>query len=105
MEKLDEMSGKSSKLISTENVRAYYFPNKLTFALFSVSSFVQIKQSQVKLVMQCSIPKSLVQSTGFDGVCLLGIKSIWCHFMESDKVKSVHTLKGKFQILLLILYL
>ena len=71
------MSEALSELIVHGKVSVYSFPNKLNFALFSVSAFVQIKRSQVKLVMQCSIPKSLVQFTSFHGVCLLGDKSIW----------------------------
>mgnify|MGYP004711374505 FL=1 len=89
VKKSEEMSEASSELIVHGKASVYSFPNELNFALFSVSAFVRIERSRVKLVMQCSIPKLLVQFTSFHGVCLLGDRSIWYHFMEQPE--SVRT--------------
>ena len=70
------------------------FANKLTCVLFSTSSFVQIKQSQVELVMACSIPKSLGHFASFHGVCLLGAKSLWYQSMEQSPFKPVRAMGG-----------
>lgn len=38
------------------------------FILFSASCFMQVKQGQVEVIMQCSIPKLFVKFTSFHGV-------------------------------------
>ena len=70
------------------------FANRLTCVLFSTSSFVQVTQSQVELIMACSIPKSLGHFASFHGIGLLGTKSLWYQFMEQCPFKSVRTIGG-----------
>ena len=45
--------------------------------------------------VQCSIPKSFVQFVSFYRVCLLGVRSIWCPFMESDDSKLFTSLEDQ----------
>ena len=63
--------------------------NRLTCVLFSISSFTQVKQREIELIIVCSIPKSIGEFHSFHGVCLLGIKSICYQFMELVEFKSV----------------
>ena len=80
MEKSDEMGGKKeekreSGLILSNPVKAYYFPNELTFALFSVSSFIQIRQREVELFLVRSIPKSIIGFASLQELNPVGIHS------------------------------
>ena len=77
-----------------ESEGTYCHSNNLNIALSSVPCFVQVKQSAIVLILQCSIPKTLVQFASFHGVCLLGVRSIWFPFMESDDFNAVHVFGG-----------
>ena len=49
--------------------------NNLNFALFSVSYFVQVKQSAIALVLCCSIPISIGELESFYGIGVLSVAS------------------------------
>ena len=70
-----EDKGKSALTLGN-NARAY-FSNELTFVMFSFSSFIQVKQGEIELIMACSIPISIGEYQNFHGVCILSVVSLY----------------------------
>ena len=59
-------------IVKSEGVskRVYCFTNDLNFALFSVSSCVQVKQGVITMILTCFIPTCIEKLKSFHGVCL-----------------------------------
>ena len=81
-EKSNELSKKEGeqkggKLIlsvnKNESEGTYCFPNDLNYALFNVSSFVQVEQRAITFIFNCSMPKSIGKFKSFHGVCTLSV--------------------------------
>ena len=68
-----------------EDLKSY----TLTFTLFSVSSFVQVHQSQVKMILTSSIPKSFIEFTTFHGVAVLSVVSLCRGIMQDFHCRSL----------------
>ena len=73
-----EIKNSKSKLIVRKDVRSYVFSNDLDSTLFSVSTFMQVKQGKIELILACSMPKSIGEYQTFHGVCTLSVVSL-CH--------------------------
>ena len=68
--------------------RAYCFTNDLNFALFSVSSCVQVKQGVITMILNCSVPISIRELKSFHGVCVLSIVSLYYQQMLNSSPRA-----------------
>ena len=77
----DERKQNLLATFKVEVARDVLFSSQLTFALFSVSSFMQVKQSTMGMILNCSTPMSIGEFKNFHGICILCVASLCCQLM------------------------